>query len=248
MSKQLIEQKINKGEKLLAVLVDPDKVTLDIEAPAWQLVTRHAPDLFLVGGSLLVRGNVHETVLWLKKHFSLPVWLFPGNYLHLTPAADALLLLSLLSGRNPEFLIGQHVVAAPIIRQMQLPAIPTAYLLIEGHASTTVAYISNTQPIPGNKIDIAVATAMAAELLGFQMLYLEAGSGANLPVPTEMISAVRQAVQLPLIVGGGIRSAEILREIYQAGASIAVIGTAWEENPSIIEAMITTKNKFNAAL
>jgi putative glycerol-1-phosphate prenyltransferase len=244
LAEVLIRQKIDGGQRLLAVLIDPDKMSFDDNSSVWQLLGRHRPDLLLVGGSLLTLGDVHQTVTWLKARFDLPVWLFPGNYQHLTPAADALLLLSLVSGRNPEFLISQHVAAAPLIRRMNLAAISTAYMLVDGGVPTTVSYISNTQPIPANKPDVAVATAMAAELLGMQMIYLEAGSGAANPVPPTMITAVRQAVGLPLIVGGGIRSAQSLESAYLAGADIAVVGTAWEQNPAIIAEMIAVRNKF----
>lgn len=245
MAEVLIQQKIDGRQKLLAVLIDPDKMSFDNNSSVWHLLDRHRPDLLLVGGSLLTVGDVHQTVTWLKTRFDIPLWLFPGNYQHLTSAADALLLLSLVSGRNPDFLIGQHVAAAPLIQRMNLTAIPTAYMLVDGGVPTTVSYISNTQPIPANKPDVAVATAMAAELLGMKMIYLEAGSGAANPVPPAMIAAVRQAVGLPLIVGGGIRSTASLENAYVAGADIAVIGTAWEQNPTIIADMLTIKNKYS---
>lgn len=243
MAEVPIHQKIREGRKQLAVLVDPDKMVFDPQAAVWQLLQEHVPDLLLVGGSLLTVGDVHRTVTWLKDRFDVPVWLFPGSYLHLSPAADALLLLSLVSGRNPDFLIGQHVAAAPLIRRMNLPAIPTAYMLIDGGKPTTVSYISNTRPIPADKPEVAAATAMAAELLGMQTVYLEAGSGAENPVPVQLIAAVRQAVRLPLIVGGGIRSAQTLAAAYRAGADIAVIGTAWEQNPALIAQMIATRDE-----
>jgi putative glycerol-1-phosphate prenyltransferase len=243
LAEVLIQHKINSGQKVLAVLIDPDKMSFDDNSSVWHLLERHCPDLLLVGGSLLTVGDVHQTVTWLKARFDIPVWLFPGNYQHLTPAADALLLLSLLSGRNPDFLISQHVAAAPLIRRMNLAAIPTAYMLVDGGVPTTVSYISNTQPIPANKPDVAVATSMAAELLGMKMVYLEAGSGAANPVSSSMIRAVRQAISLPLIVGGGIRSAALLENAYVAGADIAVIGTAWEQNPEIIADMLVIRNK-----
>lgn len=245
MAEVLIQQKIDVGQKMLAILIDPDKMSFDNNAPVWHLLDRHCPDVLLVGGSLLTAGDVHQTVTWLKNRFDIPLWLFPGNYQHLTDAADAVLLLSLVSGRNPDFLIGQHIAAAPLIRRLNLTAIPTAYMLIDGGAPTTVSYISNTQPIPANKSDVAVATAMAAELLGMKMVYLEAGSGAINPVPPAMIAAVRHSVRLPLIVGGGIRSASVLASAYAAGADIAVIGTAWERNPSIIADMIAVRDKHN---
>lgn len=243
MSEATVLQKINNGYKLLALLVDPDKFDSDLVTSG--ILSKHSPDLLLVGGSLLVHGDVHQAVTKLKAHLPLPVWLFPGSCLHLSPAADALLFLSLVSGRNPDFLIGQHVAAAPLIKRMNLPTIPTAYMLIDGGKPTTVSYVSNTQPIPADKPDVAAATAMAAELLGMRMIYLEAGSGAAHPVPPSVISAVRQAVTLPVIAGGGIRSAEALETVYRAGADIAVIGTAWEQNPSLIAELINVRNRMN---
>lgn len=246
LAEVLIQEKIRKGYKLLAVLLDPDKVNFEEHRLLEHLSGECSPDLFLVGGSLLTKGSVHQTVTWLKERLPVPVWLFPGNYLHLTPAADALLFLSLVSGRNPDFLIGQHVVAAPLIKRMNLAVIPTAYLLIDGGIPTTVSYMSNTQPIPADKPDVAVATAMAAELLGMQMVYLEAGSGALYPVSASVITAVRKAISLPLVVGGGIRSAKALETAYQAGADIVVVGTAWEQNPAIMADMIAVRNKMYA--
>ncbi|WP_448519399.1 geranylgeranylglyceryl/heptaprenylglyceryl phosphate synthase [Rhodoflexus sp.] len=245
MAEVSVQQKINDRQQLLAVLIDPDKVMFDHQAEWWRMLGRHLPDLLLVGGSLLTKGDVHHTVTWLKDRFNIPVWLFPGSYQHLSPAADALLLLSLVSGRNPDFLIGQHVAAAPLIRRMNLQTIPTAYILIDGGRPTTVSYISNTQPIPANKPDLAAVTAMAAEMLGMQMIYLEAGSGAIRPVPAEVIAAVRRAVSLPLIVGGGIRSVDALATAYCAGADVVVIGTAWEQNPAILADMVAMRDETN---
>jgi putative glycerol-1-phosphate prenyltransferase len=162
------------------------------------------------------------------------VVLFPGSVTQLSAHVDAVLFLSLISGRNPELLIGQHVVAAPRIKALQLEAVPTGYLLIDGGKPTTASYISNTQPIPANKAGIAAATALAGELLGLRCIYIDAGSGAANPVPIEMIRAVREACSLPLIVGGGIRSRAQADAAYAAGADLLVIGTAIEEEPEMI--------------
>jgi putative glycerol-1-phosphate prenyltransferase len=171
-------------------------------------------------------------VHFLKANSDIPVVLFPGGNHHIEPAADALLLLSLVSGRNPEFLIGQHVVAAPLLKRSGLELLSTGYILIDGGAPTTVSYVSNTQPIPADKAGIAASTALAAEQLGHKLIYLDGGSGAKTPVPPRRIAAVRREVAAPLIVGGGIRTAEAAAAAWQAGADIVVVGNAAEEDPN----------------
>jgi putative glycerol-1-phosphate prenyltransferase len=177
---------------------------------------------------------VDETVDILKQHTEIPVILFPGNVLQITPRADAILLLSLISGRNPEFLIGNHVIAAPILKKTDLEIIPTAYILIENGRPTSVEYMSNTKPIPADKIDLAVATAMAGEMLGHRLVYLEAGSGALETVNTEVIREVSSQIGIPLVVGGGIHTPDQIRDIYRAGADMVVVGTALEEDPEAL--------------
>lgn len=222
------------GRKLLAVLVDPDKGDAASWAALAKLATQHQVDYLLAGGSLLVHDRLAECVSTLKQHSTVPVLLFPGGPAQVTPVADGILLLSLISGRNPELLIGQHVQAAPLIKSSGLEVLPTGYILIDGGAPTTVSYISNTQPIPANKPDIAAVTALAGEQLGLRLIYLEAGSGAQQAVGLTTIAAVAQQVSVPVIVGGGIRNGETAYEACKAGADMIVIGTAFEEQPELL--------------
>jgi phosphoglycerol geranylgeranyltransferase len=216
-------------QKQLALLVDPDKYSKESLALFVELANETLPDCIMVGGSL-VAGSVQQVVQYIKLHTNIPVVLFPGNSHQLCNEADALLLLSLLSGRNADFLIGQHVVAAKAIRDSGIESISTGYILINGGCCTSVEYMSNTKPIPHNKVEIIVATAIAGELIGNRMVYLEAGSGATIPVSKEAIQAVRQAISLPIIVGGGIRTVEQAKDAYLAGADMIVVGNALEKD------------------
>jgi putative glycerol-1-phosphate prenyltransferase len=218
-----------KTRKLFSILVDPDKHDEESLKQLAGLTNDRVVDFILVGGSLVL-GSVDETVHALKGKTNLPIVLFPGNVLQISPNADGILLLSLISGRNPEFLIGNHVIAAPVLKKIDLEIIPTGYILIENGRTTAVEYMSNTKPIPADKIDLVVATAMAGEMLGHKMIYLEAGSGALEPVNTSMIREVKKSTGIPLIVGGGIHTAEQVRQIYDAGADIIVVGSVVEEN------------------
>lgn len=215
--------------KLFAILVDPDKHDEASLQQLTGLANDSVIDFILVGGSL-VSGSVDDTVHTLKGKTKLPILLFPGNVLQISPHADGILFLSLISGRNPEFLIGNHVIAAPVLKKLKLEVIPTGYILIENGRTTAVEYVSNTKPIPADKIDLTVATAMAGEMLGHKLLYLEAGSGALKPVNSGMIREVKKNTAIPLIVGGGIHTAEQVRMIYEAGADIIVVGTVLEDN------------------
>jgi len=217
------------NQKQLALLVDPDKYSQESLALFVELAKETLPDCIMVGGSL-VAGSVEQVVQYIKLHTNIPVVLFPGNNHQLCNEADALLLLSLLSGRNADFLIGQHVVAAKAIRDSGIESISTGYILIDGGCSTSVEYMSNTKPIPRDKVEIIVATAIAGELIGNRMVYLEAGSGAINPVSKEAIQAVRQAISLPIIVGGGIRTVEQAKDAYLAGADMIVVGNALEKD------------------
>lgn len=226
-----------KTRKLFAILVDPDKHDEEsLQALSGQ-INNSLVDFILVGGSL-VSGSVDETVQALKRKFDLPILLFPGNVLQISPHADGILLLSLISGRNPEFLIGNHVIAAPVLKKINLEIIPTGYILIENGRTTAVEYVSNTKPIPADKIDLTVATAMAGEMLGHKLLYLEAGSGALKPVNTSMIREVKKNTGIPLIVGGGIQTAGQVRQIYEAGADVIVVGSVLEDNPEAFKALL----------
>lgn len=222
------------SKKLFAVLIDPDKVSLsEVESLIGQSITAKV-DVFLVGGSLVTDDSLEQLVKFIKKNCSIPVILFPGSPLQLTRYADALLFLSLISGRNADFLIGQHVTAAPMIKSLDLEVIPTGYMLIDGGKATTASYISNTNPIPHNKPAIACCTALAGSYLGLKMIYMDTGSGAESHVSLNMVKAVRETIDLPLIIGGGIREPETAYNICKAGADMIVVGTAIEKDSSII--------------
>jgi len=236
------EQLKDRSRKRIALLIDPDAYDNESLEKLIGLVNLYPPDLLLVGGSLLF-NPIDITITALKLGTSLPVFIFPGNAFQLSDRADGILFLSLISGRNPEFLIGNHVLAAPHLSRSGIEVIPTGYMLIENGQSTSVEYMSHTTPIPGNKPDIAVATAMAGEMLGLKSLYLEAGSGAAHPVPPEMISAIRKRISLPLIVGGGIRTTETAAELYHAGADMIVVGNVLEKDPGLIEAFTSIKRQ-----
>lgn len=223
-----IIEKCAKGEKLFVVLVDPDKFDEEKMFGLLRIFERRKPDFIFVGGSLVVE-SVDQVVRILKERSDIPVVLFPGSSHQFVESADALLLLSLISGRNAEYLIGHHVSASVRIKRSGVEVIPTGYILVESGVMTSVEYVSGTRPLPRTKNDIAVATAVAGELLGLKMLYLEGGSGAKEPVPESMIRAVRAAVDLPIIVGGGLRSEESVARAYAAGADIVVVGTAIED-------------------
>jgi putative glycerol-1-phosphate prenyltransferase len=230
----VILEKKKQSKKMLSLLIDPDKTSLIQIENICKLTQTHPIDFFFIGGSLLTNNTMPEILTLLKNQSNTPVVIFPGNNLQVHKEADAILFLSLISGRNAEMLIGKHIVAAPVIRGYGLETIPTGYLLINCGSTTTVEYMSNTVPIPYNKTDIAVCTAMAGEMLGLKMMYLEGGSGAQKPVSIEMISKVRENTTLPLIVGGGISNSSVAAEIYRAGADMIVVGSAIEKQPDLL--------------
>lgn len=223
------------GVKKFAVLIDPDKLRLNHMDEIIRLAMDAGVDYFFLGGSLIVNDMLDSCLMQIKKACDIPLILFPGNSYQISYKADAILYLSLISGRNAELLIGKHVITAPFLRLSPLEVISTGYMLIDGGVPTTVSYMSNTQPIPSNKEDIAMCTAMAGELLGLKMNYLDAGSGAMVPVSTSMIEHVASSTQTPLIVGGGIKSAEKAAANMVAGADILVVGNAIEKDPSLIK-------------
>lgn len=233
--------------KQLAVLVDPDKTGRENIQQLSDYAAAGMVDYFLWGGSLVNEPQSEYYLSLLKASTERPVYLFPGNIYQLTPKADGLLLLSLLSGRNPDLLIGQHVLVAGRIKQMQLAVSATAYLLIDGGAPTSVSYMSNTNPIPANKPQIAASTALAGEQLGMQMVYLDAGSGALHPISTEMITAVRREVDIPIVVGGGIRNGERAKAILAAGADLIVVGNALEKNLDLLPELAAAVNSFTSS-
>lgn len=227
--KQIVTAK-QQGKRLLAILLDPDKVGIDeLEVLAEKIALSEATHIF-IGGSLLFANRQDTIITFLKNKLTLPVLLFPGSASHITDRADGILFLSLISGRNPDYLIGQQVQVAPLLKKSTLEVLSTGYMLVESGKQTTVSYISGTTPIPNDKPEIALATALAGEMIGHKLIYLEAGSGALHPVPLDMIRMVSQNVDIPLIVGGGIRSKAWMDQVYEAGATLVVIGTAFEKN------------------
>ncbi|MGI4869690.1 MAG: geranylgeranylglyceryl/heptaprenylglyceryl phosphate synthase [Janthinobacterium lividum] len=225
----------HQGRKALAVLLDPDDFAADRVHQLLAQTRQHPVDFFFVGGSLVLTEHQAALIALLKAEApQVPVLLFPSHALHVDPAADGILLLSLISGRNPDFLIGQHVVAAPRLRQSGLQLLPTGYMLVDSGRPTTASYISGTAPLPHDKPGIAACTAMAGEQLGLRLMYLDGGSGAQYPVSAAMIQAVREAVEVPLIVGGGLNTAEKIRTALTAGADLVVVGNHLERNPGFL--------------
>jgi putative glycerol-1-phosphate prenyltransferase len=225
----------NKDRKSFAVLIDPDKyMPLELDRVVSSAL-ESSVDLILVGGSLLTYDHLDETLQAIKGKVDIPVILFPGSMLQLNEKADGVLLLSLISGRNADLLIGKHVIAAPYLKNSSLEILSTGYMLIESGPITTAQYISNTIPIPRLKDDIAICTAMAGEMLGLRLIYMDAGSGAEMPVPPSMISKVKENITLPLIIGGGIRTPEQALASCKAGADVIVVGNAIEKDYSCLK-------------
>jgi putative glycerol-1-phosphate prenyltransferase len=222
------------SRKSFAVLIDPDKYDQKRLSPVISSASENNADFIFVGGSLLAFDHLDETLQFIRKNTGIPVLLFPGSIMQISDKADAVLLLSLISGRNADLLIGKHVVAAPYLKKSKLEILPTGYMLIEGGAMTTAQYISNTSPIPRTKDDIAVCTALAGEMLGLKIIYMDAGSGAELPIPPSMIRNVKENISIPLIVGGGIRTPEQALVSCHAGADIIVVGNAIEKDYACI--------------
>jgi len=234
---QSLLQRKAQGQKSFAVLIDPDKVTADKIDDLTALAVNAGVDYFFVGGSLVISNQLDEVVKRVKQQCTIPVILFPGSPSQLSAYADALLYLSLISGRNPELLIGQHVISAPFVRQSKLEIISTGYMVIDGGAPTTVSYISNASPIPFDKNEIAMCTAMAGEMLGMKLIYMDAGSGAKRPITESMITEVSKVIDVPLVIGGGITNPEKAYLNCKAGADVIVIGNAIEKDSSLIREM-----------
>ena len=235
------------GRKALAVLLDPDHLDEASCGTILDLSSRHSVDYFFVGGSLVMSAHQAALIRFIKARSEVPVLLFPSHSLHLDVQADGILLLSLISGRNPEFLIGQHVLAAPLLRQSQLQILPTGYMLVESGRQTTASYMSGTTPLPHDKPTIAACTAMAGEQLGLQLIYLDGGSGARYPISAAMIQAVRAAVSVPLLVGGGLNTAEKAHTALAAGADVIVVGNQIEQNPAFLGEVAEVIRHFNIA-
>ena len=229
----LIKSACLKKEKLLAFLIDPDKCSDSKLDYLIKMFEKRSPHFIFVGGSL-ISAPLEPVIRRLKQCLDVPIVLFPGHTSHIYPEFDAVLFLSMISGRNPEFLIGNHVIAAPIIKRYAIEVISTGYMLIDGGVSTSVEYMSNTRPMPADKTDIIVATAMAGEMLGHKLIYMDAGSGAIHPVPKRAIEEVKTACAVPLMIGGGINTPEKLEAAFNHGADIVVIGNALEKSPEML--------------
>lgn len=234
-----------KGKKKFAVLIDPDKVRLGNMDKVLELAIEAKVDYFFIGGSLIVNNMLDHCLESIRKKCGIPMILFPGNSFQLSYRADAILFLSLISGRNAELLIGNHVISAPYLKVSPLEIMPTGYMLIDGGVPTTVSYMSNTQPIPASKDDVAVCTALAGEMLGLRMMYMDAGSGAENPISESMITAVSSVIKVPLIIGGGIRTPEKALANVSAGADVIVVGNAIEKDPQLILEMANAVHSFS---
>jgi phosphoglycerol geranylgeranyltransferase len=231
---QTLIKDVSSGKKKFVVLIDPDKYSLESLARVVKLSVAAKVDYFFLGGSLLITDNHTQIIAFIRENSAIPVLLFPGSNLQLNNQADGILLLSLISGRNAEMLIGRHVVSAPFLKASKLEILSTGYMLIDSGITTTVNYMSNTTPIPSEKDDIAVCTAMAGEMLGMKLIYMDAGSGAKHPVPSSMISKVKKSIGLPLIIGGGITTSGLAKKAWEAGADAIVVGNGIENDPLLI--------------
>lgn len=242
-----IKKNAAQKKKMLAVLLDPENCANVFLENVCDIFTNYAPDFIFVGGSHTT-SNIDKLIDRIKSVTKTPVVLFPGNVTQFSDKADAILFLSLLSGRNPEYLIGQHIYSSLFIKNSGIEVIPTAYLLIDGGRISSVEYISNTRPIPYEKDSIALSTAVAGELLGMQLVYLEAGSGAKQPVSEKMIDTVMKGIDVPLIVGGGIKNTDELLTAYNAGADLVVVGNIFEKEPQKIREFIKQVQELNRVL
>lgn len=243
MNSRIYKSLFSVNRKVFALLIDPERYSAKVLKKTVEAASEALVDVILVGGSM-TSLPIDQTLLAIKSITKIPVVLFPGNLLQLSNKADGILLLSLLSGRNPEYLIGNHVLASQFLKKSGLEIIPTGYILVDGHYLSSVEYISNTRPIPSEKADIVVATALAGEQLGLKLIYLEAGSGANDRVKKEIVMQVKSTITIPLIVGGGIRTPDAVREMYKAGANGVVIGTAVEDDYKLLPALAAVRNEF----
>ena len=231
------------SDKKIALLLDPDKMNGDSLVNILSIAEKNRVDFILAGGSLTF-NNIDDLIDRVKQHCRIPVILFPGNLLQLSNKADITLLLSLISGRNPELLIGNHVIAAPFFKDVKSKVISVGYILVSCGSKTSVEYISQTEAIPPNKPEIVVATALAGEMLGMKMIYLEAGSGAPSHIPTDVISSVRNNVTIPIAVGGGITNKEEIKKIFLAGADMIILGNGCEKRPELLAEACSVRNSL----
>jgi phosphoglycerol geranylgeranyltransferase len=237
-----------QGKSGFAVLVDPDKIApADMQYLA-ELCNDAGVDYLLMGGSLVIAHQMEACIQRFKSESNIPVLLFPGNPAQVSPAADALLYLSLVSGRNPDLLIGQHVVSAPAVKASGLEVISTGYMVVDGGAPTAVSYMSHSAPIPANQPDIALCTAWAAEMQGKHVLYMDAGSGARNPVSEEMIHKIAANTEIPMFVGGGIHTPEKVYMNCKAGATIVVVGNAIERDPMLIRELAAASKEASVSI
>lgn len=238
-----IVEGVKKKRKKIALLIDPDKFK---STTALDISIASGVDFIFAGGSLLTQGSLQRCVETIKKTTEIPLVLFPGSTDQIDPNADGILFLSLISGRNPDNLIGKHVTSAPLLKKTSLEIISTGYMLIDGGNSTSASYMSNTIPIPYNKNDIAVCTAMAGEMLGLKLIYMDTGSGSLKHVSLNMIREVKKNIDIPLIIGGGIKTPEGAYDICTAGADMIVIGTVAEQSPELISEIISAVNQSSS--
>jgi putative glycerol-1-phosphate prenyltransferase len=232
------------GKKSIALLLDPDKTEGESLRNILKVASESGTDYILAGGSLTF-SRIDQLIRSVKEMCSIPVILFPGNLLQLSHEADAILLLSLISGRNPELLIGNHVIAAPYLKEIKEKLIPVGYILVNCGTETSVEYMSQTKAIPSDKADIVVATALAGEMLGLKMIYLEAGSGATNPIPASIIQAVRENISIPLAVGGGLRSKMEIEDAFKSGADLIIIGNSCERNPYLLKEACSIRDQLS---
>jgi phosphoglycerol geranylgeranyltransferase len=244
---QFLSAKQNSTKKFV-VLIDPDKMRLGKIEKTLELAQIANVDYFFIGGSLIVNDMLDHVLKSMKEISQIPMILFPGNSFQLSYKADGILFLSLISGRNPELLIGNHVIAAPFLKVSPLEIISTGYMLVDGGVMTSVQYMSNTNPIPASKDDIAMCTAIAGEMLGLKQIYMDAGSGAKNPISESMIQTVSSVINIPLIIGGGISTPEKAAANAKAGADVIVVGNAIEKDPQLIVEMAAAVHEQSASL
>ena len=233
----------SKKEKLFSLLIDPEKYNGRSLERTVKTAAENGVDYIFVGGSL-VSDKIDNSVETIKNNCAIPVVLFPGSYLQISDKADGILFISLISGRNPEYLIGNHVITAPLLKKSNLEIIPTGYILISGKRITSVEYMSNTTPIPPEKVDIIIATAQAGEMLGLKMVYLEAGSGAEEPLNEKLISQVRENISLPLLVGGGLKKEQDIINALNGGADMVIVGNSAENDLTRLKNLCSRVKNF----
>ncbi|UKN03573.1 geranylgeranylglyceryl/heptaprenylglyceryl phosphate synthase [Paracrocinitomix mangrovi] len=236
---------ISKNKKQLAILIDPEKTQFtNSENDLIKKINLLSPDFIFVGGSTVTKEELKSCIAFLKNNSNIPIIIFPGSHQQVDENADAILFLSLISGRNPDYLIGHQVQSARTIKSMGIQTISTAYMLIDGGKNSSVAYVSQTTPIPSDQISIAVDTAVAGETIGFEVIFMDAGSGAIQPISPQMIASVKMNINIPLIIGGGVRTIEDLENAYKAGADLVVIGNKIEEDDNFLLDLVIYKKEI----